>query len=208
MKNNKITLEEFWNSKEKLAIRCKTEEQAIKLLTAFDKLGKKWLCGNSYLESNYWKANKENTCYNNTNQYSSIYWYKHTSYKIYEFEDVIIEEKTKKLIKRFVILDTGAIIDLETWGLNSWGSDAQYGITIKGNKVYETFWGYLGEHYDEINEENLLGTVVYSSDEPFYIEEACSATRYSKEPEYAEYGADLEKIFNSKKTKEDGNKEK
>ncbi len=117
-------------------------------------------------------------------------------------------KKKKKIYKRFVILDTGAIIDLETWGLNSWGSDAQYDITIKGNKVYETFWGYLGEHYDEINEENLLGTVVYSSDKPFYIEEACSASRHSKEPEYAEYGADLEKIFNLNKTKENEIKEK
>lgn len=114
----------------------------------------------------------------------------------------------KNQIKRFVILDTRAIIDLETWGLYSWGSDAQYGITIKGNKVYETFWGYLGEYYDEINEENLLGTIVYSSDKPFYIEEACSALRHSKEPEYAEYGVDLEKIFNLNKNKENEIKEK
>lgn len=112
-------------------------------------------------------------------------------------------KKENKIIKRFVILDTGAIIDLETWGLNSWGSDAQYGIKIKDNKVYETFWGYMGEYKEDIDETTLLGTIVYSSDKPFYIEEAYSAIRHSKEPEYAEYGADLEKIFNLNKNKEE-----
>lgn len=111
--------------------------------------------------------------------------------------------KQRNEIKRFVVLDTGAIIDLETWGLNSWGSDAQYGIKVKGNKVYETFWSYGGEWEDDIREETLLGTIVYQSDNPFYIEESGAAFLATKEPEYAEYGVDLEKIFNSKKSKDD-----
>ena len=48
MEDNKITLEEFWNSKEKLAIHCDTEEKAIKLLRAFNKMGKKWKSRDSY----------------------------------------------------------------------------------------------------------------------------------------------------------------
>lgn len=89
MKNNKITLKEFWNSKEHLAIHCKTEEQANKLLKAFDKLGKKWSSGNSYLEVNCWNGYEENTCYSNNNGYTFINWYKENNYKIYDFEDVI-----------------------------------------------------------------------------------------------------------------------
>ena len=92
MKNNKITLEEFWNSKEILAIHCDTEEKVNKLLKAFDKMGERWACGNSYLEYNYWRCNKENTCYTNNNMYANINWYKKHKYKIYEFEDVIIED--------------------------------------------------------------------------------------------------------------------
>ncbi len=92
----KIKLSEFWKSKEKLAIHCNTEEKANKLLTAFDKLGKKWLYGNSYLESNYWEYNKKNTCYNNSNQYADIHWYKHNNYKIYEFEDIDFDEEIKE----------------------------------------------------------------------------------------------------------------
>ena len=36
---------------------------------------------------------KENTCYSNNNGYCSIDWCKEEDYKVYEFEDVIIEEK-------------------------------------------------------------------------------------------------------------------
>ena len=89
---NKITLEEFWKSEEHLAIHCNTKEKAEKLLKAFDKLGKRWRNGDSYLEKNYWKYEKRNTCYNNNNGYCSIGWYKTYSYKVYEFENVIFEE--------------------------------------------------------------------------------------------------------------------
>lgn len=107
-----------------------------------------------------------------------------------------------KNVKRYVVLDTGAIIDLGTYGLQSWGSSNQYGIEIKGNKVYETYWGYGGEWEDDINEETLLGTIVYQSDKPFYICEAITGEAYSKKPEYSEYGVDLEKLFNLDKSKD------
>lgn len=90
--NTKITLTEFWNSKEDLAIHCNTEEKAKQLLKAFDKMGKKWNAGGSYLKNIWWDSYKQNTCYDNNNRYSYVDWYKANNYKIYEFEDVIIEE--------------------------------------------------------------------------------------------------------------------
>lgn len=95
--DNKITLRDFWNSKKPLAIHCDTEEKANKLLEAFDKLGKEWISGLSYLAANCWETYKENTCYCNTNAYSSVDYYKSKKYKIYEFEDVIFEKETKTL---------------------------------------------------------------------------------------------------------------
>lgn len=41
MKDKLITLTEFWNSEEELSIHCDTEEQAKKLLKAFDILKNK-----------------------------------------------------------------------------------------------------------------------------------------------------------------------
>lgn len=96
MKNDKITIKEFWNSKKKLAIHCNTEEKADKLLEAFDKFGEKWKSGNRYTKFNCWCDDFENTCYSNTNRYSSIDSYKRRGYTIYEFEDVIFEEDDDK----------------------------------------------------------------------------------------------------------------
>ena len=84
----KITLKEFWNSEYKIVIHCRTEEEANELLKAFDKLGKTWLSGKSYLEINCWDTYKENTCYDNMNKFAFIKYYKNHYYKIYEFDEV------------------------------------------------------------------------------------------------------------------------
>lgn len=95
---NKITLTEFWNSDEKLAIYCNTKEKAIKLLKAFDKLGKKWKFGDSYLKNICWDSCGKNTCYDNSNTCGPVYWYKGNEYtgdkyKVYEFEEIDFEEE-------------------------------------------------------------------------------------------------------------------
>ena len=89
---DKITLKEFWNSRDHLAIHCGTEEKADKLLDAFDKYCEKWIVDYRYIDNNYWDDEKENTCYSNGHGYNSIDWYKANDYKIYEFEDVIFED--------------------------------------------------------------------------------------------------------------------
>ena len=104
--------------------------------------------------------------------------------------------KGKEEIKRFAVLDTGAIVDLETYGMGSWGSNDQYGLKVKGGKVYETHWSYGGEWEEDAVGEALLGTIVYSSDKPLRILESSSSPTAAK-PDYAEYGADLGEAFGS-----------
>ena len=93
--NNKITLEEFFSSKEELAIYCDTEEKANKLLKEFDKLGKAWSSGDSYLEDTYFFMCEDNTCYTNDGEFCEIKYFKDNDYKIYSFEDIIFEEQGK-----------------------------------------------------------------------------------------------------------------
>lgn len=88
MKKNKITLDEFWSSRKNLAIHCSTEQKANKLLKAFDKYGEIWRSEYSYLEINYWNKYEEKTCYCNNNGFCCIDWYKENDYKIYEFDEV------------------------------------------------------------------------------------------------------------------------
>lgn len=88
----KITLTDFLNSEGNLVIRCKTEEEANKLLNAFDKLGKTWCIGTSYLENNYWDNYKENTCYSNKGMYGRYNYFKNKHYYIiYKFNDVDLD---------------------------------------------------------------------------------------------------------------------
>lgn len=87
----RISLDEFWDSEEKLAIHCDTEEKANKLLREFNKTGKKWSSGDDYTKFNCWKSHKKDTCYCNGRGYSSIDYYKINGYKIYEFEDVDLD---------------------------------------------------------------------------------------------------------------------
>lgn len=109
--------------------------------------------------------------------------------------------KGKAEIKRFAVLDTGAIVDLETYGMGSWGTTCQYGAKVRGGKVYETCWSYGGEWGEDVEDEALLGTVVLSSDEPFRILESRSSPTAAKR-DYAEYGADLGKAFGSDRARE------
>ena len=86
-----ITLTEFWASEETLTIHCDTEEKANKLLNAFDKLGKKWDSGSSYLLANCYRVYSQNTCYTNDGHYCSYEWLEKNNYIIYEVDEVDLE---------------------------------------------------------------------------------------------------------------------
>lgn len=87
-----ITLKEFFESDETLAIHCDTEEKANMLLRAFDKMGKTWTGGKCYLEDNNWLYYKERTCYTNDGMCCNKKFYLDNDCKVYEFEDVILED--------------------------------------------------------------------------------------------------------------------
>ena len=90
-KKKKITLKAFFESRRALTIHCDTEEKANRLLKAFDKLGKTWCSGISYLSKNNYSSYKQEMCYTNNCCYASYDWCKRKCYKIYEFEDVDLE---------------------------------------------------------------------------------------------------------------------
>ena len=104
LKKYMMTIKEFWKSKEKLFINCKTEEQANIFCKASNKLGKKWCTRISYLFCNNWDWYKEDTCYTNKGTYCSKSWYQENGYKVLNFED--IDWKTKKRQIYYVNLDT------------------------------------------------------------------------------------------------------
>lgn len=86
--SEKITLKEFWKSKDKLAINCATHKQSIKLLKEFNKMGKHWANGESYLNTDCWYAYYEQSCYCNRGHFRTIVAYQKYGYKILKFDDI------------------------------------------------------------------------------------------------------------------------
>lgn len=89
---SKITLKEFFDSKEILGIHCDTEEKANKLCYEFVRLNKKWISGKSYFEYNNWDEYEENTIYYNDGCIGDLEFAESESDKIYEFEDIIFDD--------------------------------------------------------------------------------------------------------------------
>lgn len=69
---NKITVKKFLKSKKHLAIWCKSEDQAKKVLCAFNKLGARWADGDSYTDDSHWGIYSEDTCYYNDGTFGPI----------------------------------------------------------------------------------------------------------------------------------------
>lgn len=83
-----MTVKEFFDSNEKLAIHCDIEDKALELLKAFDTAGYKWHRGNRYIEDTYWYSFEEETCYTNNRYYTDIEWCQEKGYRILEFVDI------------------------------------------------------------------------------------------------------------------------
>lgn len=86
-KKYRITLKQFFESSDKLAIHCSTEEQAKELLDAFGKMHKKWGNGELYnKDDTNWKYFKENTYYFNVGTWGSTS--EVLKENVYNFEEV------------------------------------------------------------------------------------------------------------------------
>lgn len=84
-KTYKITLSEVLSMNPHFtAIHCDTEEKANELLIVFNKLGKKWSNGESYLADNYWRFETTETCYGLDGSSGISKWYDN----VYEFDEV------------------------------------------------------------------------------------------------------------------------
>lgn len=90
-KKYKLTLTQFWNCEKELAIHCNTEEKANRLLKAFDRLGKKWSSGDSYLDDDYYHVNMQDTCYTNISMYCDKEYLEKSGCRVYEFEDIDLD---------------------------------------------------------------------------------------------------------------------
>lgn len=89
----KFNWDEFKNKDNKIAVHCKTEEEAIDFCKRMHEHGMKWSSGESYLKETYYSECEE-TCYIR-GEFSEYWYYKSNGYEILEWSDYMDKEFTK-----------------------------------------------------------------------------------------------------------------
>jgi len=94
----KFKWKEFKNKYNKIAVYCKTEEEAKDFCKQMHEHGMKWCNGKSYLKNTNYMRN-EGTCYYGNGEYSTRDFAEKYNYKILEWSDYTNKEFTKSDLK-------------------------------------------------------------------------------------------------------------
>lgn len=95
----KFNWDEFKNKDNKIAVHCKTEEEAIDFCKQMHKHRMKWCNRKSYLENTKYDVYNERTCYYGDGEYSSLDFAEKYNYKILEWSDYMQKGFTKSDLK-------------------------------------------------------------------------------------------------------------
>lgn len=91
----KFNWDEFKDADNKIAVHCKTEEEAKDFCKKMHEHGMKWCTGKSYMEKTNYEEYKGETCYYGNGEYSSRDFAEKYNYKILEWSDYMQKEFTK-----------------------------------------------------------------------------------------------------------------
>lgn len=95
----KFNWNEFKNKDNKIAVHCKTEEEAIDFCKQMHEHGMKWCTGKSYMEKTNYEEYKGETCYIGFGMFSSYRYYNSEGYEILEWSDYMQKKFTKADLK-------------------------------------------------------------------------------------------------------------
>ena len=91
--------EEFLDKNNKIAVHCKTEEEAKDFCKQMHEHGLKWCNGYSYILKTYYETYEKRTCYIGYGRYSNYDYFIEQGYKILEWSDYMKKEFTKSDLK-------------------------------------------------------------------------------------------------------------
>ena len=100
----KFNWKEFKNKDNKIAVHCKTEEEAKDFCERMHKQGMKWCSGESYLKETYYKFCEEEICYIK-GEFSPYQYYKSNGYEILEWSDYMDKEFTKADLRDGMVVE-------------------------------------------------------------------------------------------------------
>lgn len=91
----KFNWDEFKNKDNKIAVNCKTEEEAKDFCRQMHGQGMKWRNGESYLKNTNYYMHNEGMCYYGDGEWSSLDIAENYNYKILEWSDYMQKKFTK-----------------------------------------------------------------------------------------------------------------
>lgn len=101
----KFNWDEFKNKDNKIAVHCKTEEEAVDFCKQMHEHGMKWNGGFSYLDYTNYSIYREGTCYIAKGKYCFKNYYEKGGYTILEWSDYMQKEFTKSDLKDGMVVE-------------------------------------------------------------------------------------------------------
>lgn len=101
----KFNWDEFKNKYNKIAVNCKTEEEAKDFCKRMHEHGMKWNGGFSYLDYTNYRIYREGTCYIAKGEYCFKNYYEKRGYTILEWSDYMQKEFTKSDLKDGMVVE-------------------------------------------------------------------------------------------------------
>ena len=101
----KFNWDEFKNKDNKIAVHCKTEEEAVDFCKQMHEHGMKWNGGFSYLDYTNYRIYREGTCYIAKGEYCFKNYYEKGGYTILEWSDYMQKEFTKADLRDGMVVE-------------------------------------------------------------------------------------------------------
>lgn len=101
----KFNWDEFKNKDNRIAVHCKTEEEAKDFCRQMHEQGMKWCTGKSYMEKTNYEEYKGEMCYHGNGEYSSRDFAEKYNYKILEWSDYMNKEFTKADLRDGMVVE-------------------------------------------------------------------------------------------------------
>lgn len=101
----KFNWDEFKNKYNKIAVHCKTEEEAKDFCRQMHGQGMKWRDGDSYLELTEYGKYLDETCYTGVRSFGCCDFYESEGYKILEWSDYMDKDFTKANLKDGMVVE-------------------------------------------------------------------------------------------------------
>lgn len=164
----KFNWDEFKNEENKIAVHCKTEEEAKDFCERMHEQGMKWCSGESYLEETNYKFCEEEICYIK-GEFSPYQYYKSNGYEILEWSDYMQKEFTKADLKdgmvveqrdgnRYLVLAGVAVRECGRNEISGYTNNLEWYGTYRGGdivKVYRIIPESLGSIEEVFVKSNL-----------------------------------------------------